>query len=173
MNLSTAPSTAPTAAHLDAARLLLARLDVSPADLLNVVPDRSPVPTFAEYIPVVRAAVSSGTRRVYGSYWNRIAEQWGARGLDEPIPSEINQLAERLKAVTMRRNARRGRGAIENLIAALRCLYRHAEDQTDNPPDESRNVGVVKHCRNTASRLANEHGAVGSGGIDVSLSQGR
>jgi integrase/recombinase XerC len=40
--------------------------------------------------------------------------------------------------VVPRRNARRGRGAAENLIAALRCLYRHAEDdglidEKDNP----------------------------------------
>jgi integrase/recombinase XerC len=27
---------------------------------------------------VVSAAVSAGTRRAYGSYWNRIVEHWGA-----------------------------------------------------------------------------------------------
>jgi hypothetical protein len=44
---------------------------------------------------------------VYGSYWNRINERWGTRRLDEPTPSEINQLAEHLKVnVTVRRNAR-------------------------------------------------------------------
>ncbi len=37
-----------------------------------------------------------------------------------------------------RRNARGGRGAAENLIAALGCLYKHAEDdglieERDNP----------------------------------------
>ena len=36
--------------------------------------DRKVVPTFAEYVPVVSAAVSAGTRRAYGSYWNRIVE---------------------------------------------------------------------------------------------------
>ena len=126
VNLPTAPSTTPTAADLDAARLLLARLGVSPTDLLTTPPDHAPAPRFADYIPVVRAAVSNGTRRVYGSYWNRITEHWGTRRLDEPTPSEIQQLAERLKAnVVMRRG---GRGATEHLIAALRCLYRHAED---------------------------------------------
>lgn len=84
---------APSAADIDAARLLLARLGVSPADLLAAAKDRLPAPTFAEYIPVVRAAVSDGTRRVYGSYWNRIVEHWGTRRLDEPTPSEINHLA--------------------------------------------------------------------------------
>jgi len=26
----------------------------------------------------VSAAVSAGTRRAYGSYWNRVVEHWGA-----------------------------------------------------------------------------------------------
>ena len=55
----------PGAAELDAARLLLARLGVSPADLLSLADTRTPAPTFAEYIPVVSAAVGDGSRRVY------------------------------------------------------------------------------------------------------------
>ena len=86
MTLAT-PNSTPTAADLDAARLLLARLGVSPADLLTAAADRAPAPTFAEYVPVVRAAVGAGTRRVYGSYWNRITEHWGTRRLDEPTPT--------------------------------------------------------------------------------------
>jgi integrase/recombinase XerC len=104
MTLPTAPAAAPTAADLDAARLLLDRLGVAPADLLAAAPDRAPAPTFAEYIPVVREAVGAGTRRVYGSYWNKVIEQWGSRRLDEPTPSEIHHLAEHLRAnVTVRR----------------------------------------------------------------------
>jgi integrase len=97
------------------------------------------VPTFAEYVPVVSAGVTDGTRRAYGSYWNRVVEKWGSRGLDEPTPSEIRQLAKDVKANAVpRRNARGGRGAAENLIAALRCLYRRAEEdgligERDNP----------------------------------------
>jgi hypothetical protein len=136
MTLSAAPSTTPTTADLGAARLLLARLGVSPTDLPAATPDRAPAPTFIEYIPVVRAAVSNGARRVYGLYWNRIAEHWGTtRRLDEPTSSEINQLAEHLKAnVVARSNARGGRGATEHLIAALRCLYRHAKNDGHLPP---------------------------------------
>ena len=59
MTLHTTLSSAPTAADLDAARLLLSRLGVSPADLMAAAPHRVPAPTFAEYIPVVRAAVSA------------------------------------------------------------------------------------------------------------------
>ena len=86
------------------------------------------LPTFAEYVPVVSAAVTAGTRRADGSYWNRVLEHWGQRRLDEPTPSEIEQLMAYVKThVTSRRNARGGRSAAEHLVAVLRCLYRHAE----------------------------------------------
>ena len=141
------PSSAASAAELDAARLLLARMGVSAEDLLAAPVSRPPVPTFAEYIPTVSAAVTDGTRRVYGSYWNRIAEHWGHRHLDEPTPSEIKQLVEYVKVnFVARRNARGGRSAGEHLIAALRCLYRHAED--DKLIDQQRRVasGAIRIC---------------------------
>ncbi|MFI7026825.1 tyrosine-type recombinase/integrase [Micromonospora sp. NPDC049900] len=114
-------------AELDAARLLLARMGISAADLVEAPADRPLVPTFAEYVPVVSAAVSVGMRRAHGSYWKRVVQQWGQRRLDEPTPSEIEQLGEYVKAhVVARRNARGGRSAVEHLIAALRCLYKRA-----------------------------------------------
>jgi len=61
---------APSAADLEAARLLLARLGVSAEELTGTSPTVSPAPTFAAYVPVVAAAVSDGTRRVYQSYWS-------------------------------------------------------------------------------------------------------
>jgi hypothetical protein len=100
---------------------------------------RTRVPTFAEYVPVVSAAVSAGTRRAYGSYWNRVVEHWGDRRLDEPTAAEIRQLMAYVKTrVVARRNARGGRSAEEHLVAALRCLYRRAVDdgligEADNP----------------------------------------
>ena len=57
-------------AVVEAALVLLERMGLTPADLAAVPQDRKPVPTFAEYIPVVATAVSAGTRRAYGSYWN-------------------------------------------------------------------------------------------------------
>ena len=126
-------------AVVQAALLLLERMGLSPADLAAVPQDRRPVPTFAEYVPVVSAAVSAGTRRAYGSYWNRIVSHWGARRLDEVTPSEIRQLTAHVKThVVARRNARGGRSAAEHLVAALRCAYRRAVDdgliaEADNP----------------------------------------
>ena len=126
-------------AVVDAALVLLERMGLSPADLAAVPQHRRPMPTFAEYVPVVSAAVSDGTRRAYGSYWNRVVEQWGDRRLDEPTPSEIRQLMIYVKThVVTRRNARGGRSAQEHLVAALRCLYQRAVDdglidEADNP----------------------------------------
>ncbi len=71
-------------AVVEAALVLLDRMGLSPADLAAVPQARKPVPTFAEYVPVVSAAVSAGTRRAYGSYWNRVVDQWGGRRLMSP-----------------------------------------------------------------------------------------
>ena len=71
-------------AVVEAALVLLERMGLTPADLAAVPPPRKAVPTFAEYVPVVSAAVSAGTRRAYGSYWNRVVEHWDGRRLDEP-----------------------------------------------------------------------------------------
>jgi integrase/recombinase XerC len=145
-------STASPAAHpgagrqaeIDAALLLLERMGLSPADLMTVPQDRPAVPTFAEYVPVVPAAVSAGCRRAYGSYWNRVIEHWGDRRLDEPTPSEIRQLMTYVKThVVARRNARGGRSAAEHLVAALRFLYRHAQDD-----------GLITEAGNPARKVA-------------------
>jgi len=114
-------------------------MGLSPGDLVTAPKDRPPVPTFAAYVPVVSAAVTAGTRRAYGSYWNRVIEHWGERRLDEIAPSEIRQLMSYVKThVVARRNARGGRSATEHLVAALRCLYKHAEDDGSSLPGRTR-----------------------------------
>jgi integrase/recombinase XerC len=62
-----APAGASQQAAVDAALLVLERMGLSPADLLATAQDRPDMPTFAEYVPVVAAAVTAGTRRAYGS----------------------------------------------------------------------------------------------------------
>ena len=83
-------------AELDAARLLLDRMGITAANLLATPQPRPAVPTFAEYIPRVRDAVGDGTRRVYGSYWNRVLERWPDRRLDEVSPTDIKHLVDRI-----------------------------------------------------------------------------
>jgi hypothetical protein len=59
--------------------VLLEWMGLTPADLAVVPQPHKPVPTFAEYIPVVAAAVSAGTRRGYRCDWDRGVEHWGDR----------------------------------------------------------------------------------------------
>ena len=146
------PDASSQQAVVEAALVLLERMGLSPADLAVVPQPRKPVPTFAEYVPVVSAAVSAGTRRAYGSYWNRVVEHWGDRRLDEPSPSEIRQLMAYVKChVVARRNARGGRSAEEHLVAALRCLYQRAVDdgliaEADNPARKTSDAVKLSSC---------------------------
>jgi len=128
----------PTTAEVDAARLLVSRLGLRIEDLLET-PTRAPAPTFHDYIPIVAAGVRPGSRRLYSTYWKRIDNRWGERRIDQLTPSEIRQFVIEMKAdLVMRRSGRGGHSAAEHLISALRCLYRHAEDDglinpADNP----------------------------------------
>ena len=126
-------------AAVDAALLVLKSMGLSLDDLTAAPSNRPPVPTFAEYVPVVAATVTPGTLRAYRPYWKRTVVQWGERRLDEPTPSEVKQLVAYVKANAVpRRNSRGGTHAAENLISALRCLYNRAVDdglieEKDNP----------------------------------------
>ncbi len=87
---------------LHAARLLPTRLGLSPEDLLTTPAARPTMPTFREYIPIVSAAVTDDTRRVYGSYRNRIDAHGGHRPLDEPTPSESNSWPSTWRSTSFR-----------------------------------------------------------------------
>jgi integrase/recombinase XerC len=115
-------------ADLQAARFVLARMGITPEQLLRTErATNTYMPTFREYIGQVSDAVPAGTRRAYQTYWRRIIDTWGDRRLDEPTSLEIKKLCESVKACAVtRKNSRGGRSATEHLIAALRCLYRYA-----------------------------------------------
>ena len=164
-------------AELDAARLLLDRMGISPADLLAAARPRAMVPTFAQYVPRVRDAVGVGTRRLYGSYWNRILARWPDRRLDEVSATDIRQLVEDTKInVVARRSNRGGRSAAEHLISALRCVYRHAEDDglIDAAENPARKVAKPRRLPSTRravpdERLAEIHHAAATTGDDPAL----
>jgi len=146
---------APRPDEIKAARMLLDKMGINPADLIHAPADPRGVPTFAEYIPRVSGVVSSGTRRVYGSYWNRVVQAWGSTPITDVTASDIGQLAEHVKAtVVTRRNARGGRGAAEHLIAALRCLYKHAVADGILTENENPAARVPKPRRLRSTRRA-------------------
>jgi integrase len=148
-------------ADLEAARLLLSRLGVNPADLLHEPAengDREPVPTINEWIPIVSGLVSPSTAASYGSYWNKAAAAWDGRRMDTITASEIKTQAEIVRRTArVRRNSRGGRNAAENFIAAVRCLYKHLVN--DQRIDDRNNpaIRVTKPRRNPSTRrgLAN------------------
>jgi integrase/recombinase XerC len=147
--------TAPAFTEVEAARMLLEKMGISPADLLcaSAVPPQ--VPAFTDYIPRVSEAVSAGTRRVYSTYWNRVVRAWGPRLITSVTPLEISQLAEQVKAnVVKRSNARGGRGAAEHLIAAMRCIYKHAVADGILTESENPAARVPKPCRLRSTRRA-------------------
>ena len=83
MTIATDPSTSEQAV-VEAALVLLERMGLSPEDLITRPRQRPVLPTFTEYGPVVWAAVTAGTRRAYGAYWNRVLEHWGPVGWMSP-----------------------------------------------------------------------------------------
>jgi len=157
MTTTPASSASSQQANIDAALLVLKSMGLSLDDLTGASSNRPPVPTFAEYVPVVSATLTPATLRAYGSYWKRVICQWGGRHLDEPTPSEIKQLAAYVKAnAVQRRNSRGGHNAAENLISALRCPYRRAVDdglidEKDNP---ARKVPKPRRLPSTRRALA-------------------
>lgn len=113
--------------EVEAVRVLMARLNLDPADL-TAHTGHSSAPAFAEYVPLVAASVSAGTRRTYGPYWRQLVDHWPERPLTEPSSTEIRLLAEHVQAQALtRRNSRGGRSAAEHFIATLRRLYDQAE----------------------------------------------
>ncbi|MEV6276698.1 site-specific integrase [Nocardia sp. NPDC051832] len=116
-----------TNSDIATAIMLIDRLGVSVDDLRDAAPIRRQVPTFAEYIPVVYAAMpDTVTRDIYMTYWKKI---WPDKRLDEPTVSEFKALIESARQQRrICRSDRGGRYAVEHFYHALRCLYRFAVD---------------------------------------------
>lgn len=114
---------------LMAARLLLARMDLTPEDLLTPIGSQR-VPTFGDYIPVVLASMPANvaTRENYGTYLQKVLDYgWADRPLDEPTVTEFQTMIEHFRATrSIRRSGRGGRAAVIHAISALRYLYRQA-----------------------------------------------
>lgn len=118
-----------TQVDLQAMVQLMHAMGVEPEELLAAARPRN-VPTFEEFMPVVRAASSPGMRRSYKSYWDRIVECWGERRVNEPTPRDVGELLEHIGANALRRRTHvNGAGAVRNAYYALLRVYRLAIDQ--------------------------------------------
>ncbi|MEV2221596.1 site-specific integrase [Nocardia vinacea] len=116
---------------------LISRLGLTLEDLAVGLPKARRVPTFRDYIERLSAAVPPTTLRSYGTYWRVLERAWGDRLLSEPTVLEIEALITHHRShAVVRANSRDGHGATINFVAAVRCLYRHAErDKLIHPYD--------------------------------------
>lgn len=130
--------------EVQAALVLLAGLGLTPADLTaEASASRPPVPSFAEYVPKVKDAVTAGTLKTYGSYWDRLVEKWPDKLLTEPSTLDLIALGKKIReSRVVRRNGTGGGGSEENYVAAIRCLFKFAV-----------NDGVITEAENAAARV--------------------
>ncbi|MGW5221326.1 tyrosine-type recombinase/integrase [Nocardia sp. NPDC004085] len=141
--------------EVQTAQLLLERLGVSLEDLISAQSKRA-VPTFAEYVPVVSAAMPpGGTRATYMPYWKKIVAVWPDRRLDEPTITEFKQLIGTFQAQRRIRCSDRGGYGIEHtMVSALRYLYRHAVDDKLIRPADNPATRLAKPRMRSGSRAA-------------------
>ncbi|MFD8246697.1 hypothetical protein [Nocardia sp. NPDC059691] len=134
------------AADIATVAMMMDRLGLTVADLSAQTGSTRAVPTFAEYIPTVLAAMPDGrTRTHYQTYWNKILAQpgWAQRRLDEPTPADLRRLCETIRAQrVIRRSDRGGREVVGHVIDVWRRLYKHAEDNR-----------IIEYRDNPAARL--------------------
>lgn len=141
--------------EIEAARIILASLGVKPEELIGPSLQLRQVPRFGDYVRQLEASVPPGTMRAYGPYWRRICECWSDRTIDEPSATEIRQLVEQTRnRAIVRRNSRGGRSAAEHMVAALRCLYRHAHDDGYITESDRPTRCVAKPRRMVSARRA-------------------
>jgi integrase len=130
-------------------------MKISPDDLASPPSATREAPDFASYVPRVAEAVSSGTRRVYDTYWAKVVLAWGPRPITSVTAIEVSQLAEKARSdAIQRRNSRGGRGSAEHLVGALRCLYRFAVADGIMTNDENPAACVPKPRRLLSTRHA-------------------
>lgn len=160
-------------AHADVQALvqLMHAMNVEPEELLAAARPQN-VPTFEEFMPLVRAAASPALQRSYKSYWGRVVECWGGRRLDEPTPREVGELFEHIRANALRRRTHvNGAGAVRTFYYALLRVYRLAIDEgvlssrQDPMPKVPRPRGAKSSRRALSPQLYEEivRAAVGSG----------
>ncbi|WP_252367013.1 tyrosine-type recombinase/integrase [Nocardia salmonicida] len=158
MTIPSAAQSGVTAETLAAARLLLNQMGITAADLVDTAP---PAPTFAEVIPRVRARLTAGTARTYGTHFDLLESRWPTRSLTDPTRHELEELARFIK-VNARKNraSRGGNSAVEHFVSAVRCIYRYAEEAGWVRPQDNPARQLVIPTRQASHRYAIPSGQV-------------
>ncbi|WP_235921154.1 tyrosine-type recombinase/integrase [Lentzea tibetensis] len=108
---------------------MMQHLNVEPEELLAAARPQN-IPTFEQFMPLVRDAAPPASRVIYHAYWNTIVTCWGTRRLHEPTPRDVDELYEHVRAIAQRRrNHADGGSAVHHTYYALQRVYRLAVDQ--------------------------------------------
>ncbi|WP_406271478.1 site-specific integrase [Nocardia sp. NBC_00881] len=111
---------------IEATRILLSQVGITPADLLTESPK---VPTFGHAIPKLRATLTPGTLRTYNTHLIGLENTWHNRQLDAVSKADLDEKARTAQAASRGgRGTHTGASAREHFISTVRCLYRYAED---------------------------------------------
>lgn len=132
---------------------MLEKFDLRPEDLIEGAVARV-VPTFAQVDPLMRERVPGPSRRIYGTYWDRIVAAWGDRRLDEPTVSEAQELLEHAReSAVVRRSSNGGKAAALHTYYALACVYRYAVEEQILSPRQN----VMARVRRPAKGRSRRH----------------
>ncbi len=113
-------------AAIEATRILLSQIGITPSDLLATIPE---CPTFAHTIPQLRSTLTPGTLRTYHVHLDRLENTWPNQRLDEVTVADLDQQARDVQASSrINRSSRDGSSAREHFVNATRSLYRYAEN---------------------------------------------
>ncbi|MEV5650528.1 tyrosine-type recombinase/integrase [Nocardia sp. NPDC052254] len=150
--MATNTTPAASAEAVAAARVLLAQMGISPADLVDTT---ALVPTFADVVPQVRATLRPGTMRTYDAHLRRLETQWATRRLDKPTQADLEAMARAVQERARANRASRGGGsAVEHFVSAVRCVYRYAESTGWIRPSDNPARKVAKPTRKPSQRYA-------------------
>ncbi|MEU5763199.1 hypothetical protein [Nocardia sp. NPDC047648] len=126
---------------------------------------RSPAdrPRLREYIDQLRTKVPPTTLATYESSWRVISQVWGERQLSEPTTEQIEELMEAHQIRSRgRANSRGGHAAAENLLSAMRRLYKHAErDRLIDPSSNPAAAAKLPGRRTGQRRRSDQRAAAG------------
>jgi integrase len=143
----------PDANNIALVRQLMDSLGVTAADLDAdaLVPASRPVPTVEAFHATVLALATDGQRRTYANHWRSLVEAYGERPVNGLRKTELEALAQAAKRnARTRANSRKGSGAEENCVAALRHFFTKAVD--DGLLRENPALKLVKPKRQASHR---------------------
>ncbi|GAA3688519.1 hypothetical protein GCM10022267_89100 [Lentzea roselyniae] len=133
-----------TQADVQALVQMMQHLNVEPEELVAAARPQN-IPTFEQFMPLVRAATSPATQITLRAYWNTIVTCWSTRRLHELTPRDVEELYEHVRAIAQRRhNHADGVGAVHHTYYALQRVYRLAMEQ-----------GILSSRQNLMARVPN------------------